>query len=50
VFKSGRITPSCRQLYEEIISERRTELQATLVELGHKNAFDLFLKEAWNSE
>jgi hypothetical protein len=50
VFKSGRITPSFRQLYEEIISERRTELQATLVELGHKNAFDLLLKEAWNSE
>jgi hypothetical protein len=50
VFKLGRITPSFRQLYEEIISERRTELQATLVDLGHKNAFDLLLKQAWNSE
>jgi hypothetical protein len=46
----GRITPSFRQLYEEIISELRTELQAALVELGHKSAFDLLLKEAWNPE
>ena len=45
-----RITPTFRQLYEEIISELRTELQAALVDLGHKNAFDLLLKEAWNPE
>ena len=46
----GRITPSFRQLYEEIISELRTELQAVFVNLGHKGAFDLLLKEAWNPE
>src|ERR671927_70315 len=46
----GRITPSFRQLYEEIISELRIELQAALVDLGHKSAFDLMLKEAWNPE
>ncbi len=46
----GRITPSFRQLYEEIISELKTELQAALVDLGHKSAFDLLLKEAWNPE
>jgi polyhydroxyalkanoate synthesis regulator phasin len=46
----GRITPSFRQLYEEIISELRTELQAALVDLGHKSAFDLLLKEAWSPE
>ena len=46
----GRITPSFRQLYEETISELRTELQETLVDLGHKSAFDLLLKEAWNPE
>ena len=46
----GRITPSFRQLYEEIISELRTELQAALVDLSHKSAFDLLLKEAWNPE
>jgi wyosine [tRNA(Phe)-imidazoG37] synthetase (radical SAM superfamily) len=46
----GRITASFRQLYEETISELRTELQAALVDLGHKSAFDLLLKEAWNPE
>jgi hypothetical protein len=46
----GRITPSFRQLYEEIITEMRSDLQAALVDLGHKNAFDLLLKEAWNPE
>src|SRR6476646_279932 len=46
----GRITPSFRQLYEETISELKMELQAALMDLGHKSAFDLLLKEAWNSE
>ena len=46
----GRITPSFRQLYEETISEMRTELQVALVDLNHKSAFDLLLKEAWNPE
>ena len=46
----GRITPSFRQLYEEIIAEMRSDLQAALVDLGHKNAFDLLLKEALNPE
>jgi len=46
----GRITPSFRQLYEEIIAEMRSDLQSALVDLGHKNAFDLLLKEAWNPE
>jgi hypothetical protein len=46
----GRIIPSFRQLYEETISELKTELQAALVDLGHKSAFHLLLKEAWNSE
>ena len=46
----GRITPSFRQLYEDTISDLKTELQAALIDLGHKNAFDLLLKEAWNPE
>ena len=50
VSEMGRITPSFRQLYEETISELKTELQSALVDLGHKSAFDLLLKEAWNSE
>jgi hypothetical protein len=44
----GRIT--FHQLYEETISELKTELQAALVDLSHKTAFDLLLKEAWNLE
>ncbi|MDQ5869048.1 MAG: hypothetical protein M3530_04880 [Thermoproteota archaeon] len=45
----GRITPSFRQLYDEVMSDLRTELQGAFVDLGHKKAFDLLLK-AWNSE
>jgi hypothetical protein len=46
----GRITPSFRQLYEETISELKSELQAAMVDLGHKSAFDLILRDAWNRE
>ena len=46
----GRITPSFRQLYEEIISELKAQLQAASVDLGHKSTFDLLLNEAWNSD
>ena len=46
----GRITPTFRQLFEETISDLKTELQSALVDLGHKNAFDLLLREAWNPE
>ena len=46
----GRITPSFRQLYEETIAELRSELQAAMIDLGHKSAFDLILKDAWSRE
>ena len=46
----GRITPSFRQLYEETVAELKSELQAAMVDLGHKSAFDLILKDAWNRE
>ncbi|MCP8308408.1 MAG: hypothetical protein H3Z54_06900 [archaeon] len=46
----GRITPSFRQLYEETIGELKTHYQSSLIDLDHKQAFDLLLKEAWNSE
>jgi hypothetical protein len=46
----GRITPSFRQLYEETIAELKSELQAAMVDLGHKTAFDLILKDAWSRE
>ncbi len=45
----GRITLSFRQLYDEVISDMRTELQGAFVDLGHKKAFDLLLK-TWSSE
>ncbi len=32
------------------MSDLQTELKAALVDLGHKSAFDLLLKEAWNPE
>jgi hypothetical protein len=50
VLEMGRITPSFRQLYEETVSELKMELQAALVDLGHKSAFNLLLKEAWSPE
>jgi hypothetical protein len=46
----GRIVPPFRQLYQETISDLHMELKAALVDLGHKSAFDLLLKEAWNPE
>jgi len=46
----GRIVPPFRQLYDETISDLRMELKAALVDLDHKSAFDLLLKEAWNAE
>jgi hypothetical protein len=46
----GRIIPSFRQLYEETVAELKSELQAAMIDLGHKSAFDLILKDAWNRE
>ena len=46
----GRIVPPFRQLYQETVSDLTTELKGALVDLGHKSAFDLLLKAAWNPE
>jgi hypothetical protein len=46
----GRITPSFRQLYEETVAELKSELQSAMVDLGHKTAFDLILKDGWSRE
>ena len=46
----GRITPSFRQLYEETVAELKSEFQAAMVDLGHKSAFDLILRDAWSRE
>jgi hypothetical protein len=45
----GRIAPSFMQLYDEVVSELRTELQGAFVDLGHKRAFDLLMK-GWDVE
>ena len=39
-----------RQLYEETVAELKSELQSAMVDLGHKSAFDLILKDAWSRE
>lgn len=46
----GRMTPSFRQIYDELISNLKTNFQNSLIDLGHKQAFDLLLKEAWGAE
>jgi hypothetical protein len=46
----GRITPSFRQSYEETVAELKSELQSAMVDLGHKSAFDLILRDAWSRE
>ena len=48
--RNGKNNTTFRQIYEETISGLKTELQAALVDLGHKSAFDLLLREAWNPE
>ena len=46
----GQNNPIISSAIQRNNSELRTELQAALVDLGYKNAFDLLLKEAWNHE
>ena len=46
----GRITPSFRQLYEETVAELKSEFQGAMVNIGHKSAFDLILRDAWSRE
>ena len=43
----GRITPSFRQRYEALVSELRKSYQSALIDPGHREAFDLLLKDAW---
>lgn len=46
----GRITPTFRQLFEETISDLKAELQAAMISLDNKTAFDQLLKEVWSPE
>ncbi len=46
----GRLTPSFRTIYAEVLQDLRKEMQGCFVDLSHKAAFDLLLKEAWGPE
>ncbi len=46
----GRLTPSFRTVYAEVLEDMRKEIQGCFIDLGHKAAFDPLLKEAWGPE
>ena len=46
----GRLTPSFRTVYSEVLYDLRKEMRNCFVDLGHKEAFDLLYKEAWRPE
>ncbi len=46
----GRVTPSFRQLYKAQIEELKKHFQSILLDLGHKEAFDSLVRDAWTAE
>jgi hypothetical protein len=46
----GRLTPSFRTLYSEVLDDLRKEMRNCFVDLSHKEAFDSLYKEAWRPE
>ena len=46
----GRLTPSFRTVYSEVLDDLRKEIRNCFVDLSHKEAFDLLYKEAWRPE
>ena len=46
----GRLTPSFRTVYWEVLEDLRKEMRNCFVEAIHKEAFDLLYKEAWYPE
>src|SRR4029079_163657 len=46
----GRLTPSFRTVYSEVLDDLRKEMRNCFVDLSHKEAFDLLYKEAWRPE
>jgi len=46
----GRLTPSFRTVYSEVLDDLRKEMRNCFVEGSHKEAFDLLYKEAWRPE
>jgi hypothetical protein len=46
----GRLTPSFRTVYSEVLDDLRKEMRNCFVDITHKEAFDLLYKEAWRPE
>ena len=46
----GRLTPSFRTVYSEVLYDLRKEMRNCFVEVTDKDAFDLLYKEAWRPE
>ena len=46
----GRLTPSFRTVYSEVLDDLRKEMRNCFVDFSHKEAFDLLYKEAWRPE
>jgi len=46
----GRLTPSFRTVYSEVLDDLRKEMTNCFVDLSHKEAFDLLYVEAWRPE
>ena len=46
----GRLTPSFRTVYSEVLDDLRKEMRNCFVDVSHKEAFDLLYKEAWRPE
>jgi hypothetical protein len=46
----GRLTPSFRTVYSEVLEDLRKEMRNCFVDITHKEAFDSLYKEAWRPE
>src|SRR6478609_825382 len=46
----GRLTPSFRTVYSEVLDDLRKEMRNCFVDVTHKDAFQLLYKEAWRPE
>jgi len=46
----GRITPSFRQTYQDLVGRLRKGYVSMLRDSGNREAFELLLKDAWDRE
>ena len=46
----GRLIPSFRTVYSEVLDDLSKEMRNCFVDLSHKEAFDLLYKETWYPE